>query len=46
MASESAQPATNEGNMRLLEELQAQLAESSKREEQIARDVARLLNRK
>jgi hypothetical protein len=46
MASQSAQPATNERIMRLLEEVRAQLAESKKREEQIARDLTRLLNRK
>jgi hypothetical protein len=46
MASQSAQPATNERIMRLLEEVRSQLAESKKREEQIARDVTRLLNRK
>jgi hypothetical protein len=46
MASQSAQPATNERIVRLLEEVRAQLAESKKREEQIARDVGRLLKGK
>ena len=46
MASQSVQPATNERIVRLLEEVRAQLAESKKREEQIARDIARLLKGK
>ncbi len=46
MASQSAQPATNERIMRLLEELKTQLADFKQREEQIARDLARLLGRK
>jgi hypothetical protein len=46
MASQSAQPATNERIVRLLEEVRAQLAESKKREEQIARDLGRLLKAK
>jgi hypothetical protein len=46
MASQSAQPATNERIVRLLEEVRAQLAESKKREEQIARDLGRLLKGK
>jgi hypothetical protein len=46
MASQSAAPATNERIVRLLEEVKAQLAASEKREQQIARDVARLLQRK
>lgn len=46
MASESAQPATNERIVRLLEEVKAQLADSKKREQQIARDLTRLLDRK
>jgi hypothetical protein len=32
--------------VRLLDEVKAQLAEAKKREEQIARDLTRLLNRK
>ncbi|MGH2744560.1 MAG: hypothetical protein ACRDN8_19175 [Thermoleophilaceae bacterium] len=46
MASSTAQPATNERIVRLLEEVKAQLGESKKREQQITRDVARLLGRK
>ncbi len=46
MASQSAQPATNERIMRLLEEVKTQLADSKQREQQIARDLARLLDRK
>ena len=46
MASQSAQPATNERIVRLSEEVRAQLAESKKREEQIARDLGRLLKGK
>jgi hypothetical protein len=46
MASQSAQPATNERIVRLLEEVKAQLAESKKREEEIARDLTRLLKSK
>jgi hypothetical protein len=46
MATRSAQPATNERIVRLLEEVRAQLAESKKREEQIARDLARLLTKR
>jgi hypothetical protein len=46
MASRTAQPATNERIVRLLEEVKAQLADSKKREQQIARDLARLLARK
>lgn len=46
MASQSTQPATNERIVRLLEELKTQLADSKQREQQIARDLARLLNRK
>lgn len=45
MASHSAQPATNEQIVRLLGEVTTQLADSKKREEQIARDLARLLDR-
>jgi hypothetical protein len=46
MASQSAQPATNERILRLVEEVKAQLADSKKRQEQIATDLTRLLNRK
>ena len=45
MAS-SAQPATNERIVRLLEEVRAKLVESEKRDERIARDLQRLLGRK
>jgi hypothetical protein len=43
VASRSAQPATNERIVRLLEEVKAQLADSKKRQERIAQDLARLL---
>jgi hypothetical protein len=46
MAKQSTQGATNERIVSLLEEVKAQLADSKKREEQIARDLARLLSRK
>jgi hypothetical protein len=46
MASQGAQPATNERILRLLEEVRAELAESKRRDERIARDLARLLQRK
>jgi hypothetical protein len=46
MASHSAQPATNERIVRLLEEVKAELADSKKRQEQIARDLTRLASRK
>jgi hypothetical protein len=46
MATRSAQPATNERIVSLLEELRAELAEAREREERIARDLARLLERK
>lgn len=45
MASQSAQPATNELIVRLLEEVKAELAESKEREQQLARDLARLAGR-
>jgi hypothetical protein len=45
MAAAKAQPATNERILRLLEEVRAKLAESEKRERQIARDLERLLSR-
>ena len=46
MAKQSAPPATNERIVRLLEEVKTQLADSKKREQQIARDLARLLDKK
>lgn len=46
MAGQSAQPATNQRIVRLLEEVKTQLAESGKRQDQIARDVTRLLRQK
>jgi hypothetical protein len=46
MAGKTAQPATNERILRLLEEVRAELADARKREERIARDLARLLARK
>jgi hypothetical protein len=45
MAGAKGQPATNERILRLLEEVRAKLAESEKREQQIARDLARLVGR-
>jgi hypothetical protein len=45
MATRTTTPATNEQIVRLLEEVKARLAESEKREQQIARDLARLLGR-
>jgi hypothetical protein len=44
MASQGTAP-TNEQIVRLLEELKAELADSKRREEQIARDLTRLLDR-
>jgi hypothetical protein len=38
--------AKNERIVRLLEEVKGELAESKKREQQIARDLARLVSRK
>jgi len=46
MASQSAQPATNERIVRLLEDVKVQLAEDGRRQDQIARDLTRLLRRK
>lgn len=46
MASQSKQPATNERIVRLLEDIKAQLADASKRQEQIAGTLTRLLNSK
>ncbi|MEA2227740.1 MAG: hypothetical protein QOF04_1370 [Solirubrobacteraceae bacterium] len=45
MASQGAQ-ATNERIVRLLEEVKAELADAKKREQQIARDLTRLLDRR
>jgi hypothetical protein len=45
MASQDAHAATNERIVRLLEELKAELADSKKREQQLARDLSRLLAR-
>lgn len=45
MTRRSEQPATNDRILRLLETVQEQLVESRKREEKIARDLARLLER-
>ncbi len=45
MASHGAQPPTNERILRLLEEVKAQLTESRKQQEQMAKDLARLLSR-
>jgi hypothetical protein len=46
MASQSKQPATNERIVRLLEEVKAQLADISKQQQQVARDLTRLLHQK
>jgi hypothetical protein len=46
MASQGAQAATNERIVRLLQEVKAELSDAKKREQQLARDVARLLDRK
>lgn len=46
MAGQSTQPATNERILRLVEEVRAELAESKKREQQIARDLKRLVESK
>jgi hypothetical protein len=46
MASQRAEAATNERIMRLLEDVKAQLADAKKRDEQIARDLTQLLERK
>jgi hypothetical protein len=46
MAGQSTQPETNERIVRLVEEVRAELAESKKREQQIARDLKRLVERK
>jgi hypothetical protein len=46
MASSSAETATNQRILRLVEEVKAELADSKRRQEQIARDLARLLKAK
>lgn len=46
MATQSTPPATNERIVDLLEEVKAQLAEVGKRQDQLARDLTRLLERK
>lgn len=46
MAGQSGQAPTNERILRLLEEVKAELADSRKREEQIARDLSRLLDKR
>jgi hypothetical protein len=45
MAGQGAQ-ATNERIVRLLQEVKAELADAKKREQQIARDLTRLLDRR
>jgi hypothetical protein len=45
MASQGTQPATNERILQLVQQVQADLADSKKRELQIARDLKRLLDR-
>ncbi len=46
MASQGAQAATNERIVRLLQEVKAELADAKQREQQIARDLTRPLDRK
>ena len=46
MSARGAQAATNERIVQLLEDVRSQLAESKRREEQIARSLKRLLKRK
>jgi hypothetical protein len=46
VATRSAQPATNERIVRLLEEVKAQLGDSKKGQERIPQDLARLPTRK
>jgi hypothetical protein len=46
MASQGTQPATNDRIVRLLEEIKAQLSDSSKQQEQIVRDLDRLLKQR
>jgi hypothetical protein len=45
MATQGGQAATNERIVRLLEAVKAELAEAKQREQQIARDLTRLLER-
>lgn len=45
MSTDQAPPATNERIVRLLEEVKAELLESKQREQQIVRDLERLLTR-
>jgi hypothetical protein len=46
MGTQTAQPATNERIVRLLQEVKAELAEAKRRDEKLARDLTRLLERK
>jgi hypothetical protein len=46
MASQGTQAATNERLVQLVQEVKAELAESKKREQQIVRDLKRLLDRR
>jgi hypothetical protein len=46
MASQNKQPATNERIVRLLEDVKAQLADVNMQQQQIARDLTRLLHQK
>ena len=46
MASQSAQPATNERIVRLLEEISTKLADAKRQQDQIAKDLSRLLDLK
>jgi hypothetical protein len=46
MLAMSAQPATNERIVRMLEEVRSELADSKRREEKIVRSLERLLKRK
>jgi hypothetical protein len=46
MAGSKTQPATNQRIVELLEEVRTQLADARKRDERIARDLARLLERR
>jgi hypothetical protein len=46
VAGQSGAGPTNKRIVRLLEEVKAQLADTKTREQQMAKDIARLLNRK
>jgi hypothetical protein len=46
MAGAKTQPATNQRIVELLEEIRAQLADARERDERIARDIARLVERR